>query len=64
VNAFGYDTRDEVIVEITIYSNNITECSNQSLASDIKLALDSRFKNEVDKEFVVRIIFQAMDISR
>ena len=63
INAFGFNTRDEVIVKITIYSNNITECSNQSLASDIRLALNARFKNEVDKEFVVRIIFQAMFVS-
>ncbi|UCG70726.1 MAG: TIGR00341 family protein [Thermoplasmata archaeon] len=63
INAFGFDTRDEVTVDIIVYTNNITECLNQSLASDIRSALDSRFKNEIDKEFVVVIIFQAMDVS-
>jgi uncharacterized hydrophobic protein (TIGR00341 family) len=62
-NAFGFDSGDTVYVKITIYSNNTTECSNLDIASHIQQALDLKFRDELDKDFQVEIIFQTIDIS-
>lgn len=62
-NAFGFDSGDPVYVKITLYSNDTAECSNLSIASHIQQALTTRFKDEINKEFRVKIIFQAIDVS-
>jgi len=62
-NAFGLDISDYIDVKITIYSNDTAKCSNQIIASHVQQALNSKFKDEVKKDFDVTIIFQAMDIS-
>ncbi len=62
-NAFGFDSGDTVYVKIMIYSNNTAECSNLGIASHIQQALDLKFREEIDKDFQVEIIFQTIDIS-
>jgi uncharacterized hydrophobic protein (TIGR00341 family) len=62
-NVFGLDISDSVEVKITIYSNNVTQCSNQSMAFHIQQALDLKFREEIDKDFKVEIVFQALDVS-
>lgn len=64
INVFGFDTGEPVYVKITIYSNNTAECSNLSIASHIQQALNTKFKDEIEKDFEVKIVFQAMDIAR
>ncbi|MEE9151793.1 MAG: hypothetical protein V3U20_08190 [Thermoplasmata archaeon] len=49
-------------MEITIYSNDTANISSLNLASQIQQALDTKFRDEVEKDFVVRIILQTVDV--
>jgi uncharacterized hydrophobic protein (TIGR00341 family) len=60
---FGFDSGEPVYVKITVYSNNPAECSNQSIASHIQQALNTKFEDEIEKDFEVEIVFQAIDVA-
>lgn len=62
-NAFGLEISDCVDVKITIYSDDTAQCSNQNISSDIHQVLDSKFGDEVNKDFEVHINLQAVDVS-
>ena len=63
INVFGFDTGEPISVKITIYSNNTAECSNLSIASHIKQALNTKFEDEIERDFEVEIVFQAIDVA-
>ncbi len=62
-NIFGFESGESVKVKITIYSDNTANCSTQGIAADLQLALNEKFKDDIDKDFEVRIIFLAIDVS-
>ncbi|UCE37501.1 MAG: TIGR00341 family protein [Thermoplasmata archaeon] len=63
-NIFGIESDGSVYVRITIFSNNTAECAKlNNIASDIQQTLNSKFKDEIEKDFEVEIIFQAVQIS-
>lgn len=63
-NLFGMESDEHIFVAITIYSDDPYNCSKLNIASNMKQVLEVKFKDEIDKEFDVDIIFQAMDTSR
>jgi uncharacterized hydrophobic protein (TIGR00341 family) len=62
-NIFGQESEDWVYVKITIYSNNTEECSKRDIASEIQTALNLKFRDEVNKDFKVEVIFQSVQIA-
>jgi uncharacterized hydrophobic protein (TIGR00341 family) len=60
---FEMEYHEQVDVSITIFSNNITQCRGQNISSDIDLALESKFKEDLKKGFFVVIIFQEKEVS-
>ncbi len=63
INAFGFESEEPVYVKIIIYSNNPAECSNLSIASHIQQALNTKFEDDIEKDFEVEIVFQAIDVA-
>ncbi len=62
-NIFGLDSDEPVSVKITIYSNNTSMLSEDDIAIAIDQALETKFKNEIDKGFHVTIVFQQVEVS-
>jgi uncharacterized hydrophobic protein (TIGR00341 family) len=53
-----------VTVGITIQSNNISQCTDLNISSQILSALQTRFPDDIKKGFEIQIIFQEVEVSR
>ncbi|UCE75246.1 MAG: hypothetical protein JSV56_05955, partial [Methanomassiliicoccales archaeon] len=60
---FDLEYTKQVHVSITIFSNNTAQCRGQNISSDIDLALETKFEDELKKGFEVEIIFQEKEVS-
>ncbi len=60
---FDLEYTEIVYVEITILSNDISQCRDNNLSLMILKHLESNFQNEIKRGFKVTIKFQEVEVS-